>query len=282
LPLFNRFAQAIIGEPGAPGTLIDGLRIGFKIEKTVKGDPNIAQIMIYGLKASTRNGIKANRDVIILQAGYTDAPDLERLACSMDIFDVRVAVQQPEVITTIICGDGMNKLRNEKLSVSFKGGITVKEIVRTLASNIGATLRNLASVDDAQYVNGFSEAGPPGDLFDKLAGRVNANWSFQNGELEFAPKDAPNTQIFVTIDETTGMVGTPIRRNKVGPVNVPSIKDGWIVRSLLNPAIEPNARVLIRSDVVNAVFRAVTVRHVGDTDGQEWYTEVEAEEYDGA
>lgn len=280
MPLFDKFADIAIGTPGSEGVVIKGLRVQFKIAKTVSGAPNIATIVIYNLSADIRNAIKANRDVILLRAGYRDAPDLDRLCCQMDIFDVRTEVAQPETVTTIQCGDGINAVRNSKLTVTYKRKISVKEVIQDIASQIGSTLRNLTAVKDATYANGFSESGPVGDLFDKLAGKIGANWSFQNSEVEFAPKDGPNVEVIVEIAKDSGLIGTPVRRNKTGAVNVPALKDGWMVKSLLNPVVQPNGRVRIISNAVNAIFRAVTVVHTGDTDGQEWYTDVEAEEYD--
>jgi hypothetical protein len=198
----------------------------------------------------------------------------------MDIMDVQHAVAHPETITTLACGDGLNVQRNNKLSVSFKGGTSVKQIIGSVADQLGVALRSLGSVDDGTYANGFAEAGPPSDILDKLAGKIGAEWSFQNGELQLAPLDRPTNTAVVVLTPQTGLIGNPVKQQKAGQVIVPGLQVGWAVKSLLIPTIEPNDRVRVTTSEVDAIFRVRKIRQVGDTRGDDWYSEMELREYD--
>lgn len=282
MPLFDRVASVVFGPPGAKGTLVERLRISFAVEKNATGEPNRAIVTIYNLDAATRNQIKAVEHVMLLRAGYSQAPELQPLCCAMDIMDVQHQIAHPETITTLSCGDGLNVQRNNKLKVSFKGGTSVKSIITNVADQLGVALRNLGSVDDGNYANGFAEVGPPSDILDKLSGKIGAEWSFQNGELQFSKLDRPTNTAVVVLSPETGLIGNPQKRQKAGQVIVPGLKVGWVVKSLLIPQIEPNDRVRVKTSEVDAVFRVRKIRQVGDTRGDDWYSEMEVLEYDQA
>jgi hypothetical protein len=279
MPLFDRFATVTVGRPGAAGTLIKDMRVQFDIEKDSRGAPNKGVVQIWNLSETTRNKIRSTKDVMILEAGYKQDEQRNRLTIQMDVIDVRTIIQRPDIVTAITCADGVNALRDNKFSVSFEGGKTVKSIIRDLASRAGLVLRDLTAVDDAQYQQGFAESGPIGDIFDRLAGRIDSNWSFQNGELQFAPKDAPASSYVSVVNEKTGLVGSPAKRNKVGEVNAPQQQNGWVFKSLLNPTIEPNGRVRLESEEAKGDFRVIAVKHTGDTAEGEFFSTVEVEEW---
>lgn len=279
MPLFDRFATVTVGEPGAQGVTISGLRVKFLVEKTNKGTPNKAVVQISNMKESTRNQIQATRDVMILEAGYRDDERKSRLSIQMDVVDVRTEIQKPDILTSITCADGINALKTKKLSVTFAGGTSVKAVLTKVANDAGVVLRDLASVGDAQYQQGFAGTGPIGNIIDQLAGRIDANWQFQNGELQLSPKDAPAGVFVSVINATTGLIGSPVKRNKAGDPSVPAQQNGWLFRSLLNPSIEPNGRVRLESVQAKGEFRVITVKHNGDTRGQEFFTDVEVEEW---
>jgi hypothetical protein len=279
MPLFNRFATASIGEPGATGIFVEGLRVKFSIEKSNRGTPNKAVVQIFNMSARTRSNIAPNRDVLIFEAGYRDDDSKRRLAIQMDIVDAQIVRQKPDIVTALVCADGMNTLRNKKISVSFKGGSSVKQILADVAKQAGVVLRDAESVDDAQYQNGFAAYGPVGDILNSLVGRNGSEWSFQNGDLQVAPKDAPAGQFETTITKETGMIGSPTKRSKIGAAPTPGVKSGWIVSTLLNPTLEPNGRVTLQSEDANGVFRILTVKHVGDTDEGQFQSTIEVEEW---
>jgi hypothetical protein len=281
MPLFDRVISVAIGEPGTTGTLLEGLDIGFQIEKSAEGAPNVGQCEIFNLTETTRSKFKAGRDVMIINAGYRESDDGVRLCCALDVFDVRVEYRPPDVVTVVGGGDGIHTLRNQKLSISYKGPTSVKDIITDVIKQIGATLKdvNMTDVIDQTFQNGFAESGGVPDVLDRLCGRLEASWSFQDGEILVAPRNAPASSDVVVLNQKTGLIGLPEKRNKVQSVYVPFVRPGWIVNSLLNPRIQPNGRVRLQFGDVDAIYRVLTVKHTGHTRQQEFNTVADIAEW---
>ena len=282
MPQYDRFAVLTVGQPGQDGALIEGLRIQFSIKKTEMAQPNTSAITVYNLQESVRNKLGTTGNVAILKAGYKQAEELQRIICEMDVVDAQTTVSEPEVSTALVCGDGVNKLRTVKTSKSFIPGKSAKDILAEVVADAGMTLRSMGEIADEVFDNGFSEAGPLNDILTKLSGKLAARWSIQNGEVQLTPIGQPADDTVLLLDNSTGLIGPPQRRNKVGALETPGQKDGWIARSLLFPPAEPGSRVRLHSEIsrIDAVFKVVAVQHTGDTHGQEWYTDLELEEFD--
>lgn len=282
MPLYSRVASIAVGQPGQESVLLDGADFSFEIEKFAEGKLSVGRADVYGLSETTRGRIKAGRDVMVVMAGYEESKDMARLCCALDVIDVRVEHKPPDVITTISAGDGAHTTRGKKISVSY-GRRTVKQILRDVATKMGAALQDpqLRDIDDATYQTGFADAGMASDILDRLCGRVGATWSFQDGKLQIAPDDAPITSQAVLLSSETGLIGRPEPRHRVQSVYVPIVRPGWIVTSLLNPLIVPNGRVRLKSERsnVDAVYRVLSVKHSGDTRGQQWYTVADIAEW---
>ncbi len=281
MPLFDRAISVTVGEPGTTGVLIEGADVSFEVEKSAEGKLTIGRCMIHNQLAATRNRFKAGRDVMIITAGYVESDKGQRLSCALDVFDVRIESKPPDITTVISGGDGLHTQRNKKLAVSYQGGKTVKQIIREVASAIGTTLTdpNMGQVPDATYANGFAEAGMSGDILDRLCGRIGALWSFQNGQLEIAPRNAPVTDSVVILNKERGLIGRPEKRNKVQSTYVPFVRPGWLVTSLLNPAIVPNGLVRLQAEGIDGRFRVLNVKHAGSTRGAEFYTTADIAEW---
>jgi hypothetical protein len=279
MPRFNRTASLAIGAPGQEGISITDLAIAFKVLKSDAGAQNKAVIQVRNLSKDKQNAIGTTGTVVILNAGYVDEPDLPRLVCAMDVIDVR-SIQTGAVVTTIISAiDGVSNLRSKKLSVSYIGGKSVKQILSELATRNGITLRRLDTIIDKVYSQGYAARGPIGDILDELAAKVGATWSWQNRELVFTKLGEPQDETIFVLNKEKGLIGSPQRRNRIGEPRIPGQNDGWLARSLLLPTVEPGNRLALTSDEVKGLFRVKTVSHVGDTHGQDWYSDVEVVEF---
>jgi hypothetical protein len=279
LPLYNRTVTLLVAEPGQAGVLIEGLKVKFVVKKSNRPEPNTALIQVYNLGPTTRNKLGTTGTVATLQAGYIEDSINIRIIAEMDVVGVETVRQRPDVITVIACQDGVNAMRNNKASHSYGANTSAKKIVTDVAKSAGLVLRSLGEVVDDTYANGFSESGPINDIFDKLAGKMAAQWSMQNGEVQFAPLDRPASSTIIKLNKESGLIGSPQRRNKLGSPENPAQKDGWICRSLLQGQIEPESLLKIESEEVDSQFRVVAVEHRGDNRGAEFYSEVEVEEY---
>jgi hypothetical protein len=276
LPLFNRVATVEIGAPGEEGFLAKDFRIAFDVTKSVTPQPNPINVQIWNLKKENRDRIDRATDNVILRAGYVQDVGAVVVAIG-ELVDVLHRSEPPDIITEIIAGDGSRTMRTDKQALTFKEGTTAKVILAQVAETAGITLRDVTDLVDQEFANGFAESGPFAEIMDKLTGKLDAEWSIQNGELQVTELDTPTNEVAIILSPDTGLIGAPERRTDQGTPRSPSQKDGWIIKSLLQPSIEPGARVVIASNAVEGTFRVKELTHVGDTHSDDWFTTMAVE-----
>lgn len=273
MPSFERFASVTVGQRGATGRrFASPLRIVFDVTKSNEPTPNSGSIAIYGLSESSRDAIRTIGDAIELNAGHVQDAFAGRLVITADILDIVTDYAGGDIVTVVRLGDGVEFLKSIKDAYSFKEGTSAKAILRKIASQAGITLKSLAGVDDANYANGFSEMGPIGDVLDKIVGKIDAQWSFQNNELQIAPKLGHNGSSIFKLSKKTGLIGIPTRDVDTSTVTPAPQSDGWKVIALLRPELGPGDRVEIESDIaaVKGVYHIKEVTHSGDTYQGDW------------
>lgn len=279
MPQFDPTATLLVGPPEQTPTLIQGLRVQFQVRKTETPEPNQAMITVYNVSDTTRNRLGTTGSVAILQAGFNQDPANIKIVCEMDVVDAQSAVQPPLTSTRLICADGMNAKRAAPKAYSYTAGKGAKQILAEVVSDFGLTLRAVGSVAEDIYNNGFSEAGFFDDLMTKLTAKLNARWSVQNGEVVLSAIDQPTDFSAIKVNADTGLISIE-RKNTVGGPETPGQKDGWLAKCLMLPIVEPGARILLESNEVNATFRVAALTHNGDTHGQDWFTDLELEEFE--
>ena len=267
MPSFDRFAKVTIGQRGEKGFLFEGFRVTFNITKSDQPTPNSGTVSIFNLAEFSRNKIRNIGDAIELEAGYRQDDYGGRLVITADVVDITTEQAGADIVTAVRLGDAVEFLKRIKDAYSFKEGASVKEIIAKIASGEGITLKSLDGVDDASYANGFSEMGPLGDILDKLVGKIGAQWSFQNNELQIAPKLGHNGSPVFRLSAATGMVGIPTRDIDTSTTTPAPQSDGWKVSALLRPELGPGDRVEIESDIADAsgIYHIKEVTHSGDT-----------------
>jgi hypothetical protein len=264
LPLFDRVVTVEVGPPGQEGFLAEDFRVAFEVAKSLTPQPNPISVSVWNLKKENRDRIDRTTDRVILRAGYTEDVGAVLLAIG-DIVDVVHRSEAPDVITEIIAGDGSGTMRTFKQSMTFSEGASAKAALAQLAQDSGVVLRDVTELIDSEFANGFAESGPFSELLDKIVGKLGAEWSIQNGELQVTEIDKPTNDVALALSPDSGLIGAPERRTDQGTPRSPSQKDGWVINALLQPSVEPGSRIVIRSNVVEGTFRVKELRHVGDT-----------------
>lgn len=284
MPNFERFAVVKIGSRGAKAFRFEGVRIAFQITKSNEPTPNSGSISLWNLADFSRDKIKNIGDAIELEAGYVQDDVGGRLTVNADVVDIQTEKQGTDIITIVTLGDGVEYLKTIKGAYSFKEGASVKDIITKIAKAEGITLKSLGGIADAAYANGFSEMGPLGQILNKLVGKLGAQWSFQNNELQVAPKLGHNGSPVFKLSKDTGMVGIPTRDVDTSGITPAPQSDGWKVVALLRPEIGPGDRVEIESDIADArgVYHVKEVTHSGDTHGSDFTSTLRVRESSNA
>lgn len=272
--LYRREWYVIVGDHK-----VAGLRLKFKVEKTLLGEPNVLDLHIYNLSAETRAKMQKRGDPVVLVAGYVGNAQVIFSGDAQTIDHVR---DGPDWDTHVQSGDGAEVFRSAFSSHSFKAGTTWKDVAGTLAKdmagvNVGDAIAKLGTGDFAgaidTFMQGFSAHGPTVREFDRVMRAGGLEWSIQDGKLQIVKGRNPTSDEAVRLSPSTGLVGSPDHGTPEKDGQPSLLK----VRSLLQGGIRPGRAVVVESRSASGNYRANKVTHEGDTHGGEWYTGLDLE-----
>lgn len=247
------------------------LRITFNVEKGDAKTPNQAEVTILNLSDNSRSAIQEKGAACIIEAGYVNN--------TSQIFagDLQYASTKrsgPDWVTTFQTGDGSAKYRGARISESLPKGTQLTQAIEKAAGALGVGLGNaVEKIQEGNFRGGLQEfargvvlQGRASDELDKLLKTAGLQWSIQDGQLQLLRANETTDDQAVVISSGTGMIGSP----EVGE------KGEVTVRTLLQGLIRPGGRVQLETEELNGLFKVGRVNHVGDTWGNDWYTELEA------
>lgn len=289
--LFKRSVELLVGRPGenariwdnvaidtATGFRQQGLTIDFKIDKSAKRKPNAIDITVNNLSPDSRSFVERDDSIVILRAGYGDTPPA--IIASGDISSVTHERKGAEWITKIYAGDGGLSFEQARLNQAFEGGTTNLQVLQRCVTELGLPIGFIADVPTIEYTQGYHAVGPVRDILDEITGSVDYDWSVQDGQLEVTGRDEGTNLPVVVLDYTSGLVGVPRKRKSKG--KKASRSRGVKAVSLLNPLIKIKGYVNIISETMTGFYLVKKVVHRGQSRGNNFYTEFEATEVQGA
>lgn len=279
MTLFNRVVQTKIGKSIGEGIDVTELRVSFTIDKAIDSTSNSGQISIYNMAENTRNQIRELDDVITISAGYADDAGAKLMFVG-DVLKINHKFRAPDIISEIEAGDGAKTLREKRISISFKEGSEVKNVLGDIASKLEVTLRPLPDDITGEYTHGFSFTGAAKDALTKVCEKVDLEWSIQNNELQILKRRTATKVVPKLINYETGLLEAP---EKLSDLKANLIEDqpkpGYSLRMLLLPDIEPGQTVNIDAGLVSGLYRVDRVTHIGDNEGFDFITTLEVSEY---
>lgn len=281
--LFSRAVNITVGKPGAGGKEITGLRTTFNIEKDLTNESNKGQINLYNLSPDTLKLVEKPDTVILLDAGYKDS--IGRIFEGAITFVSSKG--ETDVETSIEAADGHLQMKDSIFSKSYKSGIGTQAILHDIARSMGIAVQVASEIKHKQYQNGYAYAGLSNTALGRVCSYIGAKWSIQNGIIQIRKAGGAMSPKAFLVSTETGMIGVPERIVKSQSKTDSSEKKddkkkkekekkmGWKVKSLLNPAIDPGSVIQIQSKYIQGFFRVESIKHTGDTHGNDWYTEME-------
>lgn len=285
---FSRVYRLVVGQSGSSGTEIaPPMQITFEVNKDVKEEANTHKIRVWGLKESTRKAIERPDLVAQLYAGYDDEQGAVLMAAGT-VVDAYSYHDGPDWITELAVADGYAELRDTAVSLSYGPGTSSATIIKDIAGQMGLTLNMPDSLDARTWEHGFSYYGPARQALHKVARGAGQEWSVQNQTLQVVATNGTTARSVVVLDASSGLIGYPERtregareKAKVKGKTIVSAeqqRNGWRVRSLLLPWINPGDPVQMQSTSVSGLWRVDSVKHSGDYYGEDWTTELNLKE----
>lgn len=280
--LFRRKARLLIAVPvgtsltqfSADVYEVEDLRLRFRVVKTLRKEPNTAEVTVTNLSQRSRAELQEKAFRITLQAGYADTLSTIFIGDARDV-DSRLAGADWE--TKIQAGDGERGYRHGRVSESFKGGTSVAAVVRKFAAEMGVDASTasgfLSELTGRQFVTGYAAHGRASKELDRLLRTYGYGWAVQDGKLHVFKPDDSGFESAVELTPDTGLVDSPEMSSPEKKGGKPTLR----VKSLLQPSLLPGARVVVRSTQHDGTFKIKKVTHTGDTAGGEFYSELETE-----
>ncbi len=263
------------------------LRVTFSIERDEKSWPNAATIVIYNLNPQHRNALSTLQGVPCkLQAGYQDNMGTIFDGMLRDAISVHAA---PYWITTISAGDGELDKKGEPIAGktikrTWSKGTPIIGILRDFATAMNVDLGNATTMGAAAKLPtgaalpfALGVDGPALDEFIYFMRSVQMPWSIQNGKLQVRPAPEIPASTGILISKETGMIdviATSVEKVKrFGHTLHIKVCKG---KCLLQASLIPGQMCLLKSSNVNGNILLTKVTQLGDTKGNEWYSEFEA------
>lgn len=280
--LFGRKCRVIVGLNGNNALDVSDLRISFNVAKTMLMQPNYSEVVIYNLNAQTENSIIKQGFRVIIEAGYEG----NNYGLVFD-GDVIQPIREKEDGTTykliLRSLDGDRFLMSGFVNFSVARGQTSRDVIQNCSnkakvpSQLGAISEGLK---ETKLTRGKVVFGMAKDYLRQVAKGEQATFYVENGKVNIVKAtDLPKNTV-IDLSPASGLIGVPTQT-----------EFGISGRCLLNPRIQPNTFIHIDNSLIRAreieqgqiyreldkdgLYRVIAVNHVGDTRGNDWYTEFE-------
>lgn len=284
---FNRFCDVTVHD-----RLLKGLDVDFTITRSLDATANTAELVIYNLSEESRKhlaGQATDRGIVCkIDAGYREDPFAASVTAALvgvipeespqiflgEMRQVTSVREGADWLTRLSAGDG-DQLKNKRVSFSIGPGASFQSVVNKMVDGVKAGIKDSARAllrgefaeVGKSLAEGFSVDGFVGDELPRVLRSGGLEYSVQNGEIQILPIGKALGDVAVKLTPTTGLVGSP----EVGD------KGKITVRCLLTSKVYPGRKIKVESQNVSGVYRCHTISYVGQTDGNDWYCDIEAE-----
>lgn len=249
-----------------------GLDVAFRIEKSLKKNPNRCELQIWNLNEDHRAQLQEREDIPVrVEVGYDNQkPKLLFLGNLREAASFR---EGPDIRTEINSGDGEKKHRGARVNETLPPGATVQKALDILSQKLGIGTGNLARFSSGIGLEGVSKkfgggavlSGNASRELDALIRSAGLEYSIQDNQIQITQKRQSVDQEAVLLSPDTGLIGSPARGS-----------DGIVeARSLLNADLQPAKRVRFESREVTGFFRVEKVEFFGEIHGNDWFADLE-------
>jgi len=249
------------------------LKLTFDVTKTLDRSANTASLSIWNLSENSRSWLQEKGLEVSIEAGYVEE---RNQIFKGDIENTTITREAVDWIVALELGDGTAALQSSRVNLSLRGpqkmGAVLQKVAETLGLDTGNLKEKVAS-DGARSVlkdiiNSIVLSGKSADVLEEVAAAMGLSYSVQDKGLLFrAPGEAVSGPA-IELNDSKGLLGSP----EVGEKGIVS------ARSLLNGRIKPGVLIDLESLLISGQYLVQKVKHVGDTWGAQWETEMEMAE----
>jgi hypothetical protein len=270
------------------------LDFSFRIEKTLKPQPNTCDLTIYNLtqehqaqleqleefkagkisKTGKSSQTQATKGIPCrIEAGYADGMSLVWLG---DLRTAQTIWDGPTAVTHLTSGDGEKAWKNARLHVSYGPQTSVETAMRAMVRALGVGEGNLSKFTSRLKIAG-SAVFPVGAVVSGSASRQLSDFarsaglevSVQDGAIQVLDRDKALAGESLLISKATGMIGSPTVDNQ-GIVTV---------KTSMRPDVRCGGLMTIDAARIKGTYRIEKATWEGDTSSSEWSVECMGKRY---
>lgn len=261
---------------------VSQLRVTFNAVKSMQLEPQFSEIVIYNLSPQSENKIIEEGFRVTIEAGYEGSQ--YGLIFDGDVVQtIRNKEDGTTYTLTLVAADSDRWMSYSTLNFSMVRGQNSRAIVEGCVSRatIPSQLGNISdSLTTSKLTRGKVIFGLTRDYIRQIAQSENATAYIEDGKINIVKvDDIPKGEI-IDLSPDSGLIGVPTQADY-----------GVTIRCLLNPRIKCDMLVHVDNTLVRAqqfeqrqqvyaldhdgIYRVIQVTTIGDTRGNDWYTEVE-------
>lgn len=256
---FIRQWNLIAEDAKGSGLDLSKLRCVFSIEKKDTVTPNTGVFIIYNATKNTIASLQKDFKKLIVNGGYESN---NGLLFNGNIKGFEVGRDKLDTFIKLSCGDGDKAFNYTVINTTLAKGANADSIYQEASSSLGLNTNYKSELKSEPLPRGKVLYGRPQEFLKELAFNNNSSFSIQDGEILFLNKSDVLPSQAVLINSNNGMIGSP------------SLTDNGVqCVCLINPLLKVGVKVQIESEFLNGQFRIIEVKHHGDTQGNEFYTE---------
>jgi hypothetical protein len=270
---FNTTTTEVIEINGGKtdNTTEPGMRVRFKIEKSLEKQPNTGEIDVTNLSKGRRGSLQQKGVKVLLEAGYKST-GVARLF-SGDVRTVDHVREGADWNSKLKLGDGERAWQFARVDESFAPGTRVRDALKTIARGMGIDLGNVSEqavgVGEV-FDQGYAVFGRAARSLDRLVKSIGKEWSIQDGQLQILDPYETLSMPIPEITPDTGLIGSPEMGSPATKGKPALIR----FKSLLI-VVKPGARVKLKSLRYDGYVRVHKVSFEGDTHGGPWYSTID-------
>lgn len=280
---------------------ISDLHCTFKVHKKRDRGGMYAVCRIYNLTTNTEDKLVMEGDRLIIEAGYqahateevTDekgdkssvTTDLQygKIFDGKIIWPSRSQASNTDYVLTLMAIDGDEPLNLNFISKTVNRGLNSRKIIETVAndSEIKTLINGLSDgLSEQRLPRAKVFFGNPYRYVSDVCRGNAASFYIEDGNLNVVRLQDVRKDEAIVVTPETGLIGTPQQ-----------VQFGVSFRLLLNPRIHLYSMIQIKDVQVNEasvtpgqqqapldddwVYQVMELTHVGDTRGDQWYTEIQ-------
>lgn len=262
--LFGREVTLALGQAGAVGVALSGLRIAFRVRMDRGRSPHEASIRIWNANPLTLAALEAGpAPTVLLSVGYGDplAPDAPGIPRQIFIGEVakdglRIEREGVDRIAEIEAKDSPGAYQLGRVGLTFTTPVPMSQVVAAVAAQLLLPVGGISVVPDVTLTQGGTFSGAARDVLDRLAASVGADWWITDGVFYFQPKGAPSPGLVPLFSSLAGnLIGQPVKKDR-GKVEI---------KALLDASMRPGLSFVVASASVNGTYIADSVEFIGDS-----------------